>query len=139
MSSKAQITTAINTLNNGGNNTASEVRTVFETLNNEFFPTIETLSGTTSNGLDYEINAIKTGNLVVLNGVLTNPFGVWINGGEIALPTNLTPLYVIDTLVGTSLNTTIISTIPSTSDLGIGTMNANSVIRFSLTYISNEL
>jgi hypothetical protein len=139
MSSKAQITASINTIETGGNNPASEVRSVFETLNNAFFPSVQTISGTTANGLDYEIKAIKIGNFVVLNGVLTNPFGVWINGGEIALPTNLTPLYVINTLLGTSLNTTTILTVPSTSDLAIGTMNANSVIRFSLTYISNEL
>ena len=139
MASKAQITESINTLENGGNNTASEVRAVFETLNNEFFSTIETVSGTTENGLVYDIKASKIGRNVVLNGTLTNPFGAWINGGEIALPTNLTPLYVINTLVGTSLNTTTILTIPTTSDLGIGTMNANSVIRFTLTYISNEL
>jgi hypothetical protein len=138
MSSKTQITTAINTLNNGGNNTASEVRTVFETLNNEFFPTIETLSGTTSNGLDYEINAIKTGNIVVLNGVFENPLGTWITGGEISLPSDLAPLYEVSSVFWLSSNSITVSTVPSTSKLFVGNFPSGISVTFSLTYISNN-
>jgi len=44
MSTKAQITTSINTINDGGVNTAAEVRAVFNTLKDNFYPDVITVN-----------------------------------------------------------------------------------------------
>jgi len=85
MSSKAQITTSINTIENGGLNTASEVRAVFEKLNDEFFETGVLDTQLTSNLIDfnpfsrpqsanitYSIRLKKQGNVVFIYGSITN-------------------------------------------------------------------
>ncbi len=85
MSSKAQITESINTIDNGGNNTASEVRTVFEKLNSEFFNLGVLDNQLTSNLIEfnpfsrpesavlgYSISLKKTGNVIFIYGLITN-------------------------------------------------------------------
>lgn len=77
MSSKAQITESIETLENGGENTASEVRAVFETFNNELF-TPETFTETISfgPGFGFSYHAFKIGALVMVHGQISNLSGV---------------------------------------------------------------
>jgi len=72
MSSKSQITTSINTINDGGNNTASEVRAVYETFNDEFFPIVDTYTGTNNSGVFFQFDFAKSGNTVCLNIVIRN-------------------------------------------------------------------
>jgi hypothetical protein len=85
MASKAQITSSINTINNGGNNTASEVRAVYEVFNNEFFEAGVLDTQLTSNLIDfnpftrpqsanvaYSIRLKKMGNVVFIYGSITN-------------------------------------------------------------------
>jgi len=80
MSTKAQITTSINTINDGGVNTAAEVRAVFDTLKNNFYPdvitvnqadtSIITLNPALAASITYEVNIYKQGRTVTMNFVL---------------------------------------------------------------------
>jgi hypothetical protein len=70
--SKAQITASIDTIDDGGNNTASEVRAVFETLNSEFFPSVDTYTGVNAENVFYKFDFAKIGNVVFLNIAIRN-------------------------------------------------------------------
>jgi hypothetical protein len=83
MASKATITASIDTINNGGANTAAEVRAVFETLNTEIFtPDAYTQLVTFSTGFTLNLLIQKIGALVILNGVVENT-----TAGILSLPT----------------------------------------------------
>lgn len=86
MSTKAQIQTSINTINDGGNNTALEVRNVFtDELNNAygdvvletFNNLVNTTPNTTPNGVNhhYSLAMVKQGRKVTMSGNFTNKTG----------------------------------------------------------------
>jgi len=76
MSTKAQITTSINTINDGGVNTASEVRAVFNTLKDNFYPdvisvnhtdtSIITLNPALASSITYNVDIWKQGRTVTM-------------------------------------------------------------------------
>jgi hypothetical protein len=83
MASKATITASIDTINNGGANTAAEVRAVFETLNTELFtPDAYAELVTFSTGFTLNLLIQKIGALVILHGVVENT-----TSGILSLPT----------------------------------------------------
>jgi hypothetical protein len=144
MSSKAEITARINTIDNGGNNTASEVRTVFETLNSEFFPSVDTYTGVNPANVFYKFDFAKIGNVVFLNIAIRNQASLSIGGqsflfSPLNIPNKYQSLFAphglisqtgfspISYQVGT-LGITIATTIPGTGGQFRGT----------ITYISNN-
>ena len=144
MSSKAQITESINTIDNGGNNTASEVRSVFETLNSEFFPSVDTYTGVNADNVFYKFDFAKIGNIVFLNIAIRNQASLSVGGqtflfSSLNIPNKYQSLFAphglisqtgfspISYQVGT-LGVTIGTTIPATGGQFRGT----------ITYISNN-
>jgi hypothetical protein len=144
MSTKAQITASINTIDDGGNNTASEVRSVFETLNNEFFPSVDTYTGVNADNVFYKFDFAKIGNIVFLNIAIRNQASLSVGGqtflfSSLNIPNKYQSLFAphglisqtgfspISYQVGT-LGVTIGTTIPATGGQFRGT----------ITYISNN-
>jgi hypothetical protein len=144
MSTKAQITASINTIDDGGNNTASEVRSVFETLNNEFFPSVDTYTGVNADNVFYKFDFAKIGNIVFLNIAIRNQASLSVGGqtflfSSLNIPNKYQSLFAphglisqtgfspISYQVGT-LGVTIGATIPATGGQFRGT----------ITYISNN-
>lgn len=96
MSTKAQIQSSINTINDGGANTAAEVRAVYNTILDNIYGTVITeaysnladnTTFTTPNGTThyYGLEMVKQGRVVTVTGFLTNKTGgitaneVWFN------------------------------------------------------------
>jgi hypothetical protein len=114
-----------------------ELADVLQVLADDNYSFVDEYSGTTTNGLIYTLNVLKNGNKVTINGNLENPFNAWITGGEINLTPKYRALYNVVIFVNGDGNNTKISTVPSTGLL-VGTMQGETTIRFTLTYISNN-
>jgi len=145
MSSKAQITESINTIDTAGNNTASEVRSVFETLNSEFFPIVDTYTGVNAENVFYKFDFAKIGNIVFLNIAIRNQSTLTVGGqsflfSSLNIPNKYQSLFAPNGLISQpgfniaisyqvgTLGVTIGTTIPATGGQFRGT----------ITYISNN-
>ena len=145
MASKAQITTSINTLENGGNNTASEVRAVFETLNSEFFPEIDVI-GNSIGGLSFTLRFSKIGRLVTVSISCTNLTSGILGNIEYQLPEKYKslylsyhPLFISSNRMNIELNPDVTSPVVKPSWLEFIGVPPGINFRTTLTYISNEL
>jgi hypothetical protein len=144
MSSKAQITAIINTIDTGGNNLASEVRSVFETLNNELFPEIENIT-TTINNLSLNLKFVKIGNVVTLSITYLNLGGTFIGNLEYELPFKYKSLnlsyhavFVSDYRSSLELNPDITMPFLKPSWIELMGVPPGIVFRTTITYISNN-
>ena len=149
MSSKAQITTSINTIDDGGQNTASEVRAVFETLNSEFFPSVDTITETIA---DETVTLLirKSGNIVTINGSVVKINSNQFNSLNRTFLLNskyhpLTTILIANTINGDEEGDVIFdNTIKSGTQIDIdGTLNIRGLINsrkhfINITYISNN-
>lgn len=138
MSSKAEITDSINTINDGGNNTALDVRTVFETLNSEFFPTVENVSGFTDDGVIYNFNFYKLGNMVNVNMVIETTINIIVNQD---IQINLVKYYpntIIVETIKTLLNESRIIRIGVNGLIKLNSLNPNNIYYANINYISNN-
>lgn len=141
MSSKVDITNSINTIDDGGQNTASEVRAVFETLNDEFFSEVETISGTTLLGFSYDFKFLKQGNTVILQGELTNNSGLIETETFTGLPSKYRPLTnmsVVDIAVSDTLQTSKVIVNWLNGNIRCEAIMPNVTYRINLSYISNN-
>ena len=85
---KADITVQINTIDDGGVNPASEVRAVYEVLNDSFYGEKTTDTNASTNVLTeftstkaYDVKTIKKGGQVTITGTLRNNTGAILSGG----------------------------------------------------------
>lgn len=95
MATKTDIQNAINTINDGGLNTAAEVRAVYEVFKDALYPTKITDSQSTTNVLTidladitYVLNLTKIGNLVSVSGRISNGTGAIISDVDLISITN---------------------------------------------------
>ena len=97
MSTKAQITTEINTIDDGGLNDAAEVRAVYEVLNDNFYG-IKTTDNNASTNVFTEDDADKIYSVATSKngGVVSNRFTLRNNTGAI-LPSNTVWLTITNT------------------------------------------
>ena len=78
MATKTEIQNAINTIDDGGLNTAAEMRSVLELIKNAFYPALITDTHLTTNlfsasgSLTYRINVFKIGNVINIIGFVSN-------------------------------------------------------------------
>jgi len=152
MSTKTDITNSINTIDDGGLNTASEVRATLNTLKDNAYGSVitelvstgsEVLNNTTKDLSTkyYSLSYVKQGRLVSLNGNLTNKTGsilsssTWFtfNSGEF-LPAS-TPCEFIGT---TSTGSDVLCKIIGNTFTVVGSIGNNQTIYFNTNYFTQD-
>ena len=91
MATKTQIQNAINTIDDGGLNTAAEMRSVLELIKNAMYPDITLDTQATTNvftqfgsTFNYTLRVFKVGNLVSVNGSIENVSGSIVSNVKVA-------------------------------------------------------
>lgn len=153
MSTKAQIQTSINTINTGGNNTAAEVRQVFnDELDNaygnvvlETFNNITNVTpNTTPNGVNhhYSLVMVKQGREVTMSGNFTNKTGAIISN-EAIFSIDAGQYYQDLNIIGfygflESNGTPIRCSMNGSSLMVVGALGNNITVRFNFKYFTQD-
>ena len=148
---KADITVQINTIDDGGVNPASEVRAVYEVLNDNFYGLKTTDTNATTNVITesssdkvYDVKTIKKGGQVTITGTLRNNTGAILPGGTSWFSISNTEYYQITSsvydLVGESIFNrdsvflTLSGNVLTSSDI----IGAGERVIFTLIYSTQE-
>lgn len=150
MSTKTDITNSINTIDDGGLNTAAEVRATLTTLKDNAYGSVildtqaSTNVVTADNATDrqYSISVLKQGREVTMKGFLKNNTGFMIaaevfftiNAGEYTQDSNVITFYAKKQTDGSNVRCALGA---STLTL-IDTIGANQTIFFELTYYTQD-
>lgn len=154
MSVKTDIQTDINNINDGGLNTASEVRNFADALLENSYGDVVTDDQTTTNVLtaydaanyQYEIRAVKQGRKVILTGYLLNNTASIINNtlfceitGSDYIPTSDGIVcYGNNNLDGSPVKINISGIHPTMYLTLVDALGAGEIVEFSLTYFTNN-
>tara|TARA_R100000541_G_scaffold45643_1_gene52619 strand:+ start:3378 stop:3830 length:453 start_codon:yes stop_codon:yes gene_type:complete len=150
MSTKLDITNSINTIDDGGLNTALEVRTTLNTLKDNAYGSVINDTQATTNILtadnatnrQYNINIVKQGRKVLLIGFLKNNTAsmisgevfLTINAGEYTQDSNVITFYAKKQFGGSNVRCSLGA---NTLTL-IDTIGANETIFFETTYFTQN-
>lgn len=150
MATKTDLTNSINTIDDGGLNTASEVRATLNNLKDNAYGSVILDTQATTNILtadnatdrQYSASILKQGREVSIKGFLKNNTGSMIsaevfftiNAGEYTQDTNVVTFYAKRQTDGTNVRCALGS---STLTL-IDTIGANQTIFFELTYFTQD-
>ncbi len=137
--------------NNIRNKTPKVIKTehadVEQAIVNEFFPAVQTITGTTVTGTPYTIKYVKQGNIVNLNLSITNSNAFLIEAGLILLPTILNPLFKsydsVQLNVGFMTNIQMYAlgdlfAFPTQTGISIGLIGSGETLNKNFVYISNN-
>ena len=150
MSTKADIQSSINTIDDGGLNTASEVRTVFGNMLSNAYGTVVTDTQATTNVLtadnatdkQYSVSILKQGREVLISGFIKNNTASMIagevfftiNSGEYTQDANIITIYGNLQSTGNNVRLALGA---STLTL-IDTIGANATVYFQTKYYTNS-
>lgn len=150
MSTKADIQSSINTINDGGLNTAGKVRTVFGNMLSNAYGTVVTDTQVTTNVLtadnatdkQYSVSILKQGREVLISGFIKNnttsmiagEVFFTINSGEYTQDSNIITIYGNLQTTGDNVRIALGS---STLTL-IDTIGANATVYFQTKYYTNS-